>query len=119
MSATTLSTAGSVLRAALAERGVMAHTDAVGMSYAIPLDPATPACEIYIRAHLSVADRNTSIEHAPAAHTGWTVFLHDRDGVPVGDPLYIAGDGDELIDCVAESAAAAAFIADWLNSFRS
>ncbi|NGO40602.1 hypothetical protein [Streptomyces ureilyticus] len=110
-----LPTAGSVLLAALAKYGVTAHTD-VGLSYAIPLDPATPASEAYSRAHLSVADRSPSIEYDPAVHTGWTVFLHDENGEPVGDPLYIAGDGDEPVDCTADSAAAAAFIADWLTS---
>ncbi|MGW3200019.1 hypothetical protein ACWDBD_36740 [Streptomyces sp. NPDC001118] len=115
---TPLPTAGSVLLAALAKYGVTVHVDGVGLSYAIPLDPATPASEAYSRAHLSVADRNVSIEHSPAAHTGWTVFLHDDNGDPVGDPLYIAGDGEEPVDCTAESAAAAAFIANWLASHQ-
>lgn len=110
-------TAGEVLRAALAEHGVSVHTDHVGMSYAIPLDPATPAQEIYNRAHLSVADRNCSIEHDTAAHTGWTVFRHDETGTPVGDPLYIAGNG-EVVDCAAESATAAAFISGWLTAHQ-
>ncbi|MFD4412416.1 hypothetical protein [Streptomyces sp. NPDC058475] len=113
-----LPTAGSVLLAALAKYGVIAHTD-VGLSYAIPLDPTTPASEAYSRAHLSVADRSPSIEHDPAAaHTGWTVFLHDANGEPVGDPLYITGDG-EPVDCTADSAAAAELIADWLTAHRN
>ncbi|MEW1930488.1 hypothetical protein [Streptomyces sp. NPDC088360] len=113
-----LPTAGSVLRAALAEHGVTVHTDGIGLSYAIPVDPATPAQEIYNRAHLSVADRNPSIEHDPVHHTGWTVFVHDANGEPVGDPLYIAGNGAP-VDCTADSAAAAAFIADWFTAHRS
>jgi hypothetical protein len=98
-----LPTAGSVLLAALARHGVTAYTD-IGLSYA------------FSRAHLSVADRNPSIEHDPATHTGWTVFVHDENGEPIGDPLYIAGNGDDPVDCTAESAAAAAFIADWLTA---
>ncbi|MFE3601389.1 hypothetical protein [Streptomyces sp. NPDC059142] len=111
-------TAGSVLLAALAVHGIAAHTDALGMSYAIPLDPATPAADVYSRAHLSVADRSPEIEHDPAVHTGWTVFQHDENGEPVGDPLYIAGDG-EPVDCWVESAIAAAVIADWLTAHRN
>lgn len=109
-----LPTAGDVLLAALADYGVTVHTDDVGMSYAIPLDPATSAPEVYNHRHLSVADRNPSVHHDPATHTGWTVFLHDENGEPVGDPLYIAGTG-EPVDCAADSQAVAAFIADWLT----
>ncbi|MBY8887235.1 hypothetical protein K7472_20630 [Streptomyces sp. PTM05] len=111
-----LETAGRVLRAALAERNVTVH-EGTGPYYAIPLDPATPAQEVYHRAHLSVADRNTSTEHDSPAHTGWTVFLRDDNGESVGEPLYIAGDG-EVIDCTVESAAAAAFIAGWLTAHQ-
>ncbi|MEU6071894.1 hypothetical protein ABZ864_47625 [Streptomyces sp. NPDC047082] len=110
-----LPTAGSVLLAALAEHGITAHTDAVGLSYAIPLYPNIPALDIYNRAHLSVADRTPSIEHDPAAHTGWTVIQHDDNGHPLGDPLYIAGSG-EPVDCTADSQAAATFITDWLTA---
>ncbi|MFE4582893.1 hypothetical protein [Streptomyces chartreusis] len=107
---TPLSTAGSVLLAALAKYGIAAHTD-VGLSYAIPLDSATPASEAFSRAHLSVADRNPSIEHDPAFHTGWTVFVHDEDGTPVGGPRYIAGDGETPVDCTRDSELCAAYIA--------
>ncbi|MDW8803648.1 hypothetical protein P1P68_02210 [Streptomyces scabiei] len=110
-------TAGAALLVALAEQGVTVHSDGVGMSYAIPVDPDTPAQEVYNRPHLSVADRSPSIEHAPLNHTGWTVWLHNGNGEPVGNALYIAGTG-EPVDCATDSKAAAQFIADWLNSPR-
>ncbi len=107
-------TAGAVLLAALTQRGITVHTDWVGMSYAVPLDSATPAPTVRDRPHLSVADRNCSIDHAAADHTGWTVFLHGESGNPIGDPLYIAGDGAP-INCAADSTMTAEFIANLLN----
>ncbi|WP_051819425.1 hypothetical protein [Streptomyces sp. NRRL S-920] len=107
--------AGGVLLVALAEWGITAHTDGIGMSYAIPVDPSTPEADIRNRPHLSVGDRNPSVEHVPAAHTGWTLFLHDENGEPVGDPLYISGDGGP-VDCDRDSAAVAEAIADFLTS---
>lgn len=104
-------TAGGVLLAALAERGITAHSDGVGMSYAMPVDPATPAADVRNKLHLSVGDRNPSVEHVPAAHTGWTLFLHDQNGEPVGNPLFISGDGETPVDCAADSAAVADIIA--------
>ncbi|MFF0170257.1 hypothetical protein [Streptomyces prasinus] len=112
-----LPTAGSVLLAALAEYGVTAYPDGLGMSYTIPLDPNTPELEICNRPHLTVADRSPLTDHDPADHTGWMVWLHDENGEPVGDALYAAGDGDR-VDCTAESAEAAGFIADWLISHQ-
>ncbi|MFE3139705.1 hypothetical protein [Streptomyces scopuliridis] len=105
--------AGAVLLAALAEWGITTHSD-IGMSYAVPLDPTTPAADICNRPHLSVGDRNPSVEHVPAAHTGWTLFLHAENGEPVGDPLFISGDGGP-VDCDADSAAVAEAIADFLT----
>ncbi|MFI0742828.1 hypothetical protein ACH4PU_32805 [Streptomyces sp. NPDC021100] len=113
-----LFTAGAMLRAALAEHGVTVHTDGVSPSYAIPLDPATPELEVYNRLHLLVADRDPSVEHAPSAHTGWLVVLHDENGEP-GDRIYSAGAGDEPVDCLTDCVAVAAAIADWLNAYRS
>ncbi|MER5301394.1 hypothetical protein ABT039_18230 [Streptomyces lasiicapitis] len=107
--------AGDVLLAALAGWGITAHTDGIGMSYAIPVDPATPEADIRNRPHLSIGDRNPSIEHVPAAHTGWTLFLHDENGEPVSAPLYISGDGGP-VSCDADSAAVAEVIADFLTS---
>lgn len=106
--------AGAVLLAALAEWGITTHSDHIGMSYAVPLDPTTPAADIYNRPHLSVGDRNPSVEHVPAAHTGWTVFVHDANGEPIGDPMFISGDGGP-VDCGADSAAVAEAIADFLT----
>ncbi|MFD3422462.1 hypothetical protein [Streptomyces decoyicus] len=64
---------------------------------------------------LSIADRACSTRHVPSIHTGWTMFLHDERGEPVGDPVYISGDGG-LVDCAEDSAALAAAVADWLTS---
>ncbi|MFE0058739.1 hypothetical protein [Streptomyces sp. NPDC059003] len=107
-------TAGNVLLAALAEWGITAHSDDVGMSYAIPVDQTTPAADARNRPHLSIADRNPSVDHVPAAHTGWTLFLHDENGEPIGDPLFISGDGGP-VDCAADSAAVAQLIADMVT----
>ncbi|MGW1275568.1 hypothetical protein ACWD4V_01235 [Streptomyces tsukubensis] len=106
--------AGAVLLAALAEWGITLPGEDAGSSYAVPLDPATPAKDVHNRPHLSVGDRDDSVEHVPAAHTGWSVFLHDEDGSPVGDPLFISGDGGP-VDCHADSTAVAEFIADFLS----
>ncbi|RZD62945.1 hypothetical protein C0Q58_14490 [Streptomyces albidoflavus] len=111
-------TAGAMLRAALAEQGITVHTDGISPSYAIPLDPATPALEIYNRPHLLVADRNPSVEHPLDVHTGWVAMLHDEDGVPNGRQLYGPGAGTGPVDCVADSLAAATAIADWLTARR-
>ncbi|MFB6529875.1 hypothetical protein [Streptomyces sp. NPDC056399] len=108
-------TAGGVLLAALAERGITAHSDDVGMSYAIPVDPATPAADVRNGLHLTVGDRNPSVEHVPAAHTGWTLFLHDQNGEPVGNPLFSSGDGETPVDCTADSSAVANIIASVVN----
>ncbi|MFF8287438.1 hypothetical protein ACF06W_32625 [Streptomyces albus] len=110
-----LPTAGAVLRAALAEHGITVHTDGMSPSYAIALDSATPERQVYERPHLTVADRAPSVDHDPATHTGWMVWLHDANGEPVGGDLYTAGNG-EPIDCAADSAKVAQFIADWLGS---
>ncbi|MEU7198147.1 hypothetical protein AB0B04_32270 [Streptomyces xinghaiensis] len=113
-----LPTAGAVLRAALAKRGVTVHTDGMSPSYAIALEEGTSEMEVYSRPHLLVADHSPSVEHDPAGHTGWTVALHDGSGEPVGEPLYTGGDGRRPVDCTADSEAAAAFIADWLTARR-
>ncbi|MFE9137817.1 hypothetical protein [Streptomyces sp. NPDC007355] len=103
-------TAGALLLAALAEYGIRAESDDVGMSYAVAFDPETPSWNVRSGFHLSVGDRDPSVDHVPASHTGWTVCVHDDQGEPIGDPLYIAGSGG-LVDCTSDSAAAAAVIA--------
>ncbi|MEU1355383.1 hypothetical protein ABZ410_15990 [Streptomyces cinnamoneus] len=107
-------TAGAVLLAALAKWGITAHSDDIGMSYAIPVDQTTPAADARNRPHLSVGDRSPSIEHVPAAHTGWTMFLHDENGEPIGEPLFISGDGGP-VDCDTDSATIAELIADMVT----
>lgn len=108
-------TAGAVLVAALAEYGIRADSDDVGMSYAVAFDPETPPRNVRAGFHLSVGDRDPSVDHVPASHTGWTVCVHDDQGEPIGDPLHVAGNGG-LVDCVGDSAAAAAVIADYLSA---
>ncbi|MER7694385.1 hypothetical protein [Streptomyces sp. NPDC097610] len=108
-------TAGALLLGALAEYGIRADSDDVGMSYAVAFDPETPSWNVRSGFHLSVGDRDPSVDHVPASHTGWTVFVHDDQGEPIGDPLYIAGSGG-LVDCAGDSAAVAAVIADFLSA---
>lgn len=108
-------TAGKVLLAALAEYGITTYDDHLGMSYGIPVDQGTAPAHIRNGFHLSVSDRNPMVDHVPAAHTGWTVFVHDDEGEPIGDFLYISGDGG-LVDCAADSAAAAAAIAEFITA---
>ncbi|MGG7574179.1 hypothetical protein [Streptomyces sirii] len=107
-------TAGNVLLAALAAWGITVHSDDLGMSYAIPVDQTTPAADARNRPHLSIGDRNPSVDHVPAAHTGWTLFLHDENGEPIGEPLFISGDGGP-VDCDADSAAVAELVADMVT----
>ncbi|MEV0487318.1 hypothetical protein AB0I69_42800 [Streptomyces sp. NPDC050508] len=109
-------TAGDLLIAALAEYGITAetgmsvdygtHSDIVSVALPLPYDAY---------AHLIIADRDGSLRHVPAAHIGWSVFLHNEEREALGDPVYIAGDGG-FVDCAEDSAAAAEFIADFLTS---
>jgi hypothetical protein len=104
-------TAGTLLLAAFAEHGIVpgealtlvesVHSDSYDLS--VQLDRWT-----YGR--LSVADRDGSVRHIPAAHTGWSILLHDERGDTVGNPVYITGN-DGLVDCAKDSAAAAAYVA--------
>jgi hypothetical protein len=107
-------TAGTMLRAALAIHGIRPVTDE--SSYAVPVDPQTPRAEALNVVHLAVADRTPTTEHAPAEHTGWVVALYDGDGAPVDGmgSLYAGGDGTAPVDCLTDSAAAAAAIANCL-----
>jgi hypothetical protein len=64
---------------------------------------------------LSIANRSGSVSHVPAAHTGWSILLHDERGEAVGGPVYIAGNGG-LVDCAQDSATAAAFVASCVEN---
>ncbi|MFJ1742506.1 hypothetical protein ACIOG4_28005 [Streptomyces microflavus] len=108
--------AGDILLAALAQYGIRpgaelslsrtAHSDL----YHAPLQLGRGY------GHLAVADRDGSVRHLQGGHTGWSILLHDESGDPVGDPVFITGDGEELVDCAEDSADAAAVLADWLTS---
>ncbi|WP_228983489.1 hypothetical protein [Streptomyces sp. DH12] len=114
-----LPTAGDVLLAELAKRGITAYPDGMGTSYMIPLDPASAGWGFFEGAQLTVADCHSSVELPPALHTGWMVWQHDEDGEPVGGARHLAGgDGRQLVDCTADSAKLAAFAADWLAARR-
>jgi hypothetical protein len=95
-----------VLRAALEAHGITPERDEY--SYRIPLSANGHA--------LYIADRAPMTEHASSGHTGWVVALYDGDGAPVEglEPLYTSGNGTELVDCLTDSAAAAATIAHFL-----
>ncbi|MET9528159.1 hypothetical protein [Streptomyces coeruleorubidus] len=110
-------TAGDVLMAALAEYGI---TQENGLS--LLYNDHSDSCSVLLPlpgdtyARLVIADRDGSLRHLPKAHTGWSVILHDELwGEPVGDPVYITGDGGP-VDCAEDSAAAAAFIADFVTA---
>lgn len=108
-------TAGAMLLAALAEYGITTFDHDGGTTYAIPVDQDTGPIHIRRNFHLSVGDRESMVGHVPAAHTGWSIFVHNDDGEPIGDPLYIVGDGG-LLDCAQDTAAAAAAIADYITA---
>ncbi|WP_331725971.1 hypothetical protein [Streptomyces sp. NBC_00470] len=104
--------AGLVLLAALAEYGITPD-DGLNIhpeGFDVPVQFTRG-----ISGHLSVADRACSVRHVPTVHTGWSMFLHDERGEPIGDPVYIAGDGG-TVDCTEDSATLAATVADWLTS---
>ncbi|RNG13018.1 hypothetical protein [Streptomyces botrytidirepellens] len=105
-------TAGAVVLDALAKYGITAREGDAGMSYEVPIGPHAPA-QADSPVYLSLCDRAPGVEHVPAAHTGWVVFAHTASGEPVGDALYCTS-GTVLVDCDADSAAAAACIADYL-----
>jgi hypothetical protein len=107
-------TAGTMLRAALAIHGIRPVTDEC--SYAMAVDPKTPRAEVLNVFHLVVADRAPSTDHAPEEHTGWVVDCYDGNGQPGGNsrPLWESGDGTARVDCLTDSAAAAAVIAYYL-----
>ncbi|MER6232542.1 hypothetical protein ABT169_25905 [Streptomyces sp. NPDC001616] len=108
-------TAGGMLLAALAEYGITTYDEHLGMSYAVPVDQEAAPGHIHSSFHLSLGDREPMVAHVPSAHTGWTIFVHDDQGEPIGDPLYFAGDGG-LVDCAKDSATAAAVIADYITA---
>ncbi|MFJ8676767.1 hypothetical protein [Streptomyces sp. NPDC093589] len=116
VAATPEPTAGTMLRDALAQYGITEDTGLVvnispfHSSYDVPVP--LPRDQV---AHLVTADRDYSAEHPASAHTGWSIFLHDEHGDPLGDPLYITG-GVGLVDCARDCAAAAAFLADFLTT---
>jgi hypothetical protein len=103
-------TAGTVLLAALTIHGI--EPERHEYAYAVPLT---------IHGHaLFIADRAPMTEHAPEEHTGWVIALYDGDGAPVDGlrPLYSSGNGTERVDCLTDSAAAAAAIANFLPDSR-
>ncbi|MEU5900413.1 hypothetical protein [Streptomyces venezuelae] len=109
-------TAGFMLLEALTDYGIT-PADGLSITYAshsdtydVPLP--LPRDEF---ARLVIADRNGSVRHVPSVHTGWSIMLHDERGEPVGDPVYITGNG-RPVECSEDSAAAAAFIADFVTA---
>ncbi|MFD7764111.1 hypothetical protein [Streptomyces microflavus] len=107
-------TAGGMLLAALAEYGITTYVDYPGMGYGVAVDQEAAPGRIYSRFRLSVGHRDGSVTHVPAAHAGWTIVIHTDEGEPLGDLLYVGGDGG-LMDCAEDSAAAAAVIADFVT----
>ena len=109
-------TAGAVLFAALAEYGITPVRTDTGTSYTVPYGPGTAVADVSPSPYLSIGTRYLTVDHVPAAHSGWIVSLHQGNGEVAGNrklPLYRAGIGG-LADCIEDSAAAAAAIADFL-----
>lgn len=105
--------AGPVLLEALAEYGILP-----GEGLSVTYTTHSDTYDVFLplpngeHARLSVADRDGSVKHVPAAHTGWSVVLRDERGELIGEPVvWVSGDGSPL-DCAGDSAATAAFIAD-------
>lgn len=103
-------TAGTMLLAELAERGITPDELCVVRTTHSDTYDVTVQLGRSTYGRLSIADRSGSVSHVPAAHTGWSILLHDERGEAVGDPVYIAGDGG-LVDCAQDSAIAATFVA--------
>lgn len=105
-----------LLTAALAEYAIPAHVvndNAWGSVVEIHL------AEVGGSGTLEIADRGCSIFHTADEHTGWSIFQKDASGefVPATcSPLYISGDGDTVVDCAADSAAAVDAIMDVLTA---
>ncbi|MEV7885219.1 hypothetical protein ACWD3I_25155 [Streptomyces sp. NPDC002817] len=108
--------AANTLLSALAVHGITPG-NGLTVSYGAHSDRASVTVRLSRDTYgtLVIADRAGSLRHAPAQHTGWSIFLHDERGEPVGDPVYIAGDGG-TVDCSQDSSAAAQFIADCLSA---
>ncbi|MFI7087563.1 hypothetical protein ACIBUR_28705 [Streptomyces anulatus] len=108
--------AGDVLLAALGQYGIQP-----GEALSVSRTAHSDLYEAPLRlgqghGRLTVADRDGSVRHLQAGHTGWSILLHDESGDPVGDPVFITGDGEEPVDCAEDSASAAAVLADWLTA---
>lgn len=106
-------TAGDILLAALTARGLAVLHDTLG--YAVALHPATPLQRTREFLHLAVADGSPSVDRTPAAHTGWTVVLHDKGGDCIAQ-LYDGRRDGVAVDCAADSQAAADLIGTWVAS---
>ncbi|MER7761567.1 hypothetical protein [Streptomyces sp. NPDC097619] len=111
-------TAGTVLLAALAEYGIDIESGLLTVAYGTHSDGLGVPIAFTGWAHgrLTLADRAGSLRHMPSTHTGWSIILHDEHGEPVGGPVHITGDGTTVVDCVADSAEAAAVVAEWLTT---
>ncbi|QKZ20280.1 hypothetical protein [Streptomyces chartreusis] len=96
-------TAGTLLLSALAAHGITPQREP--LSYVTPLAPGTTSGIPLDFPHLYIADQAPGIDHAPNAHTGWIVVLHDANGEPVRE-LYNTS-GEHVVDCATDSAAAA------------
>jgi hypothetical protein len=76
--------------------------------------------EVYVDGHspalgtLEIADREFSVHHETGAHTGWSIFARDENGDLDSEPLHISGDGETVLDCLADSIAAADAVADYI-----
>lgn len=82
-------------------------------TYAIPLDPNARPGTAGEGPHLWVCGPEGFLDRVPTAHDGWVVGVSDHAGTPDGGYLYRS---DGSAGCTAESDAAAAVIASYLNT---
>jgi hypothetical protein len=100
-------TAGEVLRTALTAHGITAGRDIACLT--VPLDGTD--------LHIALSDSAPTVEHAPGEHTGWLAWLLGSNGEPLAEVYDGTADGTP-VDCAADSAAAAAAVADFLAARR-
>jgi hypothetical protein len=109
-------TAESMLRAALAARGITPVRDYLCL--VVPKNLNTPAGEEMNVPHLAIAAPGPSLEHTPEEHTGWEAWLYDGRRGDGGHP-YTVYDGTadgKPVDCAADSIAAAKAIAEFTGA---
>lgn len=104
--------AGDVLLAALGEWGITPLHDV--SCFLVPFDPADLIAGVLGGPYIAIADHEPTVEGPADHHTGWLATILDEDGAPVA--TLHDGTATGPVDCAADSAAAAAAIADFVSA---